>query len=291
MIICGDNVYTLCRPYTATKIFGKSIQSYFCCCAGVYTMSAHVIGTLDDGEKKIEFVLYKPEYFDGFNDVLWNGYLANECLALGLGMNLPGQHQALEEISRICIDSLNDGLAILARDARTGRIVGHVINKLIVQDTTGAPSYFESYMNNECKMATSKEYIRYILELDARVDMFAIHKTDVLLEVMFLGVHPEYTRRSIGLKLVEFSLQLGRDLKAGKHLDRLPEGLRSAARRLGGATALYASNYSKAIGEKLGFVLHDEMFYDRMEFDGKVLQDRIPNAKQRSMKLMSVPII
>lgn len=250
-----------------------------------------IIGTLNGGgENDIEFVFYKPEYFDGFSDVLANGYFAGECLGIGLGLNTAAQRAALAEIQRLPIDSLNDGLTILARCTQTGRIVGHVINKLIVEDKSGAPSYFERFMNDECKEAASKEYIRYILEMDARVNMFEIHRTDVLLEVMFLGVHPEFTRRSIGLKLVEFSLQLGRDLRAGKHLERLPAEQRSAARRLGAATALYASNYSKAIGERLGFALHDEIFYDQMEFGGVVLQDRIPNKKQRSMKLMSVPL-
>lgn len=248
-----------------------------------------VFGTTDDGE--IEFVPYKVEHLAGFKECLSNNYYAGECFANGLGINLPAHQQARDDLTRICVDTLRDGLSIVARVRGTGQIVGHVVNKLIFQDKSGAPSYFEAFMRNECQSPASKEYLRVMLEMDDRVDMFAFNGTDVLLEVMFLGVDARFTRRAIGLKLVECSLRLGGDLKAGnKELERLPHELRGPARRLGGATALYASNYSKAIGERLGFVVHDEVFFDRMTFEGKVLQDRIPDPRQRSMKLMSVRI-
>lgn len=223
--------------------------------------------------------------------VLYTGYYVGECLANGIGLSAPDQSEARAEITAFCVRTLAEGVSILARDATTKQIVGHVVNKLQVRDTSGAPSVFAAYMDDECATAAGKEYMRVMIELGAYSDLFAINRCDALLEVMFLGVLPSYARRSIGLKLVEYSLQLGRELKAGQHADLLPTAeLRAAARRLGGATAMYASNYSKAIGRRLGFVQHAEMFYDRMEFDGKIVQERIPDALQRSIQLMSVPI-
>lgn len=241
-------------------------------------------------------MLYQPEHLQQLKHVLWTGFFPGECLAIGIGVNRPEATSTRDEMTAFCELTLRDGLAIVARDTGTNRVIGHVICKLQVKPSStspGQPQFFDMLMTDVCRSETGKAYMQAMIDLDAQVDVFAANDTDVLLEIMFLGVLPEYGGRSIGRKLVECAVQLGRRLRNGNEeiasrvLDS--EEQREVARRLGAATAQFSSNNSKRIGERLGFVTHYEMFYDQTVVDGVTMQERIPK-DERSIRLVSLAI-
>lgn len=215
-------------------------------------------------------------------------FLRIRRIAVGIGLNAADQQEARAELTQMCANALDDGLTILARDIRTGQIVGIMLNNLQVQ--ADEPSFFETFRNNACKTAVAREYLRIVIELSASVDMHAIHATDVLLDMMVLAVSQAYARRSIGRKLIEYTLHLSSQLKAGLGLERLPQRLRSPVQRLGCVTSLFTSNYSMAIGVRLGFQLHHTILYERISYAGKTMQNRQLDPTQRSMRQVSLAI-
>lgn len=216
--------------------------------------------------------------------------MVGECLANGLGLNLPEHREALNDMTELCTDCLVDGVSIVARVVVTKQVVGFVVNQIQSRTNDGEKSFMAAFMDSKCRSDGCREYLRIQNELCEKYDVLAHNNCDVLLDVMFLGVLPAFGRRSIGSKLVEYSVQLARELKNGCGLDRLPAVLREPATRLGCVSGLMASNYSKSIATRLGFVAHAEVFYDQLEFGGVKLQERIPDPLQRSLQLMSVSI-
>lgn len=245
-----------------------------------------IIGTTDDGA--VEFLPYRPEHFAGLRSVLYDFYYPGECLASGTGLNAPDAAAARDEMTDFCRLTLAEGLSIVARDVRTKQIVGHVGNKLQRRDDP----LFERYFSEKLQTVECREYFRAMLQLADQCDLFEYNGgCDVLMEIMFLGVAPTHGRRGVGLKLVEYSVLLARQVKAGEWPELVPNAeVAQAIQKLGGATAMFASNYSKSIGRKLDFKLHGEVVYAEMRSEGRTYQERIPNPLQRTMQLMSVAI-
>lgn len=115
--------------------------------------------------------------------------------------------------------------------------------------------------------------MNFMIHADETVNLFDIHNTDCLFEIMFLGILPDVYGKSLGKVLCEYSIELARELKNGKSLEILPESLRD--KRPAAATAIFTSNYSQAIGAALNFQIHNKISYDDYEFNGKKFSERI----------------
>lgn len=100
------------------------------------------------------------------------------------------------------------------------------------------------------------------MQCESTVDLFQHFETDKLMEIMFLAVLPEYGQHGIGYELVKVDLEL---------LAALHESFKGTDVVI----ALWTTNYSAKIGERLGFQVLSECFYDKIEYDGIKLSDII----------------
>lgn len=241
---------------------------------------------------EIEFVLYQPEYYDELCNAVNSEFYKSECLARATRFNQPEAEQSRSEFIWLIRESLKDGLSVIAREVKSGKLVGHVINKLQVirNNNPNELSFNEHFINNVCKGKESTAMMRFLGDLESEVNLFKLFNVDTMLEITFLGVLPEYRCKSIGLKLMEITLQLAKDVRRGVALDLLPLDVREYGKSLRFATAIFTSNYSKRIGVNLGFTVHYEYFYDKFEYNGKTYAERISNHHQKSSTLVSVEI-
>lgn len=240
---------------------------------------------------EIEFVLYKDEHYESLREAIYAAYFQNECCCLGAMLNTPEAEPSRTELMWFIRETLKDGLSVMAVDSKSGKVVGHVINKLQVPSSKpNELSFFDNFVQNICKGDEAREMMRFMMDLESEENLYKLFQVETMLEIMILGVLPEYRHKSIGLKLVEISLQVAKDVRNGDALSLLPPEMREFGRQLRIGTAVYASDYSKRIGEKLGFKVHHEYFYDQVEFKGKTYADRIANKLHRSMTLASVEI-
>jgi GNAT superfamily N-acetyltransferase len=100
--------------------------------------------------------------------------------------------------------------------------------------------------------------MNYMIVADSKVDLFQKFGINSLLEVMFLAVLPEYGRQQIGMNLVKYSINLARDLKAGKNVENYLKYSEPLPQII---SSLFTGRHSQAIGKKLGFeIIYSESF-------------------------------
>lgn len=127
--------------------------------------------------------------------------------------------------------------------------------------------------NTECVSSSHLNYLRTtnsntfivfvtMLQCDGFIDIFEHYKATKVMEVMFVSVLPEHSKRNIGLELVQFDLELANELYANF---KGPEVV----------VALYTSRYSQRIGEKLGFEKLKTVPYSELEYDGVKHSEKI----------------
>lgn len=98
--------------------------------------------------------------------------------------------------------------------------------------------------------------MNFMIEADSRVNLFEKYNVDLLFEIMFLGVLPEYGGNGIGYELCKYSISLARqlDLKL--------------------VTSLFTGLYSQKIGKKLGFNVIIEESFNNFSFNDKTFAER-----------------
>lgn len=183
--------------------------------------------------------------------------------------------QAKEDLKLLCKEAAKDGVSLLARNKNNGAIVGVCFNKIqfASHEDPNAPSYFESFRDNNCKSPSSKSLMSYMIEMDSRVDLFEYFKIDCLLEIMFLGVIPEYEKKGIGAKLCEVSIDIAKGIKNETNLELLKPHVKDKRPKL--VSALFTSNYSQKVGQKLQFKTIYEESYENFVFNDQKFSSRI----------------
>lgn len=95
--------------------------------------------------------------------------------------------------------------------------------------------------------------------------------TPKIVELVFLGVHPEYRRRGIGRGLTKATLRVMAKLAKEKN------GPKAVA-------SVFTSNYSQRIGESLGFELLATVSFHNFYFNGVKFSEKIGN-EHKTMKV------
>jgi hypothetical protein len=113
----------------------------------------------------------------------------------------------------------------------------------------------------------------YMIVMDSKFDCFEHYQCDALLEIMFLATLPEYGRRSIGYHLCLYSIELAKELKNGMNLEILPFNQKKYVPKL--VTALFTSEKSQKIGNKLEFKIHHVEPHKNFFFEGISYAERI----------------
>lgn len=110
-----------------------------------------------------------------------------------------------------------------------------------------------------------------MIDVDAIVDLFEHCKVDSLLEVMFLGILPEFRKRGIGKKLCEISMRVAKSLKNGENVKQALEigktlPLEPAPQIV---SALFTSPTSQKIGRALNWEIAARTSYEDHFHEGR----------------------
>lgn len=114
--------------------------------------------------------------------------------------------------------------------------------------------------------------MNYMIVADSKVDLFEKFDITALFEIMFLAVLPEYGRKDIGLNLVKYSVQLAKDLKAGKNVKTFLANNEPLPKIV---SALWTGRNSQKIGRKLGFEVIFAESFKEFTFRGRNFADRV----------------
>uniref|UniRef100_A0A182K214 N-acetyltransferase domain-containing protein n=1 Tax=Anopheles christyi TaxID=43041 RepID=A0A182K214_9DIPT len=219
----------------------------------------------------IEVLRYDERYREPSMEVLRKSFFQQEIVCIGSEVNLTPQAQ--KDLEQLCLDVADGGVSLIARDTTTDTIVGVSFNVLQTPSGPEDANYFEQFRDTKCTTESSRALMQYMITMDAKVNLFERFNVRCLLEVMFLATLPEYAGHGIATRLVRESVQLAEQLKSGKVAPTGADGSGTFAKpQL--VSALFTSRISQRVGEKVGFVVINQVPHSEFVYKGKTFSDR-----------------
>ncbi|XP_066262506.1 uncharacterized protein [Euwallacea similis] len=220
---------------------------------------------------------YKSLTADRLQDaiaVLRNGFFPyeNVCKAIGLA-NVP---DAIKECDAMLIDIARHGVSVVAVDSQTGKIVGVALNK--IQDKNVKSKQILDQYSRNTKHDELKALFELLAQLEDNMDPFTPYNVDCLLELVFLGVLPEYSKKGIGYQLATVTVELATLLFKGENVKTsLDENELPLEPRPQVVTSLFTTFKSQSIGRKLNFEVQQLITYDELFYKGKSYRSILGN--------------
>ncbi|KAH8288715.1 hypothetical protein KR054_008356 [Drosophila jambulina] len=228
-------------------------------------------------------------------DVLDNSFFLNESVCNACEINLPENAQARRELRELSKITALDGVSLLVKEVESDRVVAVAFNKIQVNKSNycklnkaqmsvfidlpqfspppGEDHFFLKFLNESVKSPQAQCLMNFMIGMDERIDVCAMYNMDCFLELMFLSTLPSHGRLGLGRSLSEFSIQLTKELAAGKGLEDINGELRS--KRPVAVTALWTSSFSQKLGKAIGFKVLNSVPYSEFAFNGKRFDERI----------------
>ena len=260
-------------------------------------------------DETVDFESLTNDTLEGALDVIRKSFFIYENVCRGVDLlSEPGASKELEEL---CLKTAKDGVSVVAVDVDSGEVIGVAFNKIQVNrneqkiqynqqyqtytvfdiiyiyfffqllNSSSEKSAFEIFSEN-CKYKSSKALVDFMINMDARINLFKHYNTDCIFEIMFLATLPNCQKRRIGELLVSTSIEVAKELKKGnivktpvtinddnniQNLEALPNLV----------SALMTSNYSQKIAAKCGFENLASVSFEEFQFKGKTFSERIEN--------------
>ncbi|XP_030374706.1 uncharacterized protein LOC115624230 [Scaptodrosophila lebanonensis] len=227
--------------------------------------------TLRDGQFEVRSVTL--EDLEAALDVLDGSFFLNESVSIACKINLPENVQARKELRELCKITAQDGVSLLVRHVPTGRIVAVAFNKIQYIPSAGEEHFFLKFRKESTKSPQAQRLMDFMIEVDEKIDVFAMYKMDCLCELMFLATLPSYERLGLGTTLAKYTVELTRELSKGVGLEDIAPELRD--KRPAAVTALWTSSFSQRVGKRNGFKVLNTVPYKDLTFDGKRFDERI----------------
>ncbi|XP_015188938.1 PREDICTED: uncharacterized protein LOC107073047 [Polistes dominula] len=230
-------------------------------------------------ESGIDYVLLTKDKLDDALRIQAST-MVHENIAIGMGMfEEPG---APEEMQLIFKEVVKDGISIIALESETKEMTGVIFNKMHIPLKEGEEDELGKFVNQNIKHSSCIELTRFLNNFESTVNLFEKYETDAILEMFYIAVDTKYRKRGIGLGLTKSSLTLGKMLQKGE-IQKISMGgdivLKNAMPNV--AIAVYSSNYSIRIGEKLGGEFLAELLYEDYTVNGKKMSERIDSNHKR----------
>uniref|UniRef100_A0A182QEG6 N-acetyltransferase domain-containing protein n=1 Tax=Anopheles farauti TaxID=69004 RepID=A0A182QEG6_9DIPT len=222
---------------------------------------------------EIEIVRYDDRYRDQSMEVLRKSFFLFEMVCIGSEVNLTPQAQ--RDLEQLCLDVANAGVSLVARHIPTDTVVGVSFNVLQTPSGPEDSNYFEQFRDTKCTTDSSRALMQYMITMDAKVNLFERFGVSCLLEIMFLATLPDYGGCGIATRLVQESVRLAEDIKAGKAAPSTQDGASSASTKPQLVSALFTSRISQRVGEKAGFTVINQVPYTEFVYKDRPFTDRI----------------
>ncbi|XP_018575162.1 uncharacterized protein LOC108913973 [Anoplophora glabripennis] len=229
-------------------------------------MGTRVWDCSEDG--KIEYVSLNPEFLQGALNVLRGGFFPHESASVAV--DLAKHPDAMTDLEDLSIGAAKDGVSVVAIEKSTKKVVGVAFNKLQVKNDPGEESFYDKHAKS-CKHPASRGLIKFMMDVDATVDLFEQCNINCLLEVMFLAILPEFRKRGIGKKLCEISMRVAKSLNDGENVKQAVEIGKSLPLEPVPqiVSALFTSPTSQKIGRALKWEIVARSSYEEHFHEGR----------------------
>lgn len=222
---------------------------------------------------RFDFVSVTAETLQGGLQVMRDSFFNDENVAIATEVCL--NPAAKKELEELCVRAAKDGVSLVAVDKNNGKVAAVAFNKLQVKKFAGDDTYFENYLKN-CKEDSSKALVQFMIDADAAYDLFEHCQADCLIEIMFLATLPEYRKMGLGLKLMETTIELAKELVNGNMvkvpLSGCPIQLQPVPTVV---SAIFTTIVTQIMGEKIGFKKAIEISYNNFFYKGRTFASKI----------------
>ncbi|ERL95221.1 uncharacterized protein LOC109535764 isoform X1 [Dendroctonus ponderosae] len=243
--------------------------------------------TSEDGS--IEYVQITEGLLQESLEAMHRSFYINEnvCVALGL----PDRPECFPEMDKLVSWVAEDGISIAAVDKATGKVAGVAFNKLhvCVEDIltgTDTMDVFAKHLKL-CEHSEVRNLLQWMCDIEKIFDICEHCKVKTAMEIMFVGILPEFRKRGIAKKLFEVSISIAKRLSHGKEDKVISNGTTLAITRPPEiVTAICTSFITHKIAEQLRFELGAEIGFDRFEYDGRSLASKIAHSQNLTFEFL-----
>uniref|UniRef100_A0A0A1WPV6 Urease accessory protein UreF n=1 Tax=Zeugodacus cucurbitae TaxID=28588 RepID=A0A0A1WPV6_ZEUCU len=206
-------------------------------------------------------------------EVLDKSFFLYESVSIACEINLPENGQARSELRELCRITADDGVSLVAKHVKSGKIVGVSFNKIQYIPPNGEDPFFVQFRKERTKSPQAQSLMDFMIDVDSETDVFELYQIDTLLELMFLATLPEWGRRGVASELARYTIQLARELSEGVGVDEVHPQLRD--KRPKAVTAIFTSIFSQKAGRSQNFKVINSVPYTRFTFNGKTFDQTI----------------
>ncbi|XP_030747993.1 uncharacterized protein LOC115876382 [Sitophilus oryzae] len=186
--------------------------------------------------------------------------------------HVANQPECFPELDILLRKAAVDGVSIVALDKTSGAVIGATFNKL--EEKTDS-DFYQEYPKT-LKYPASRKVAMWIADTEKLFDIFDHCNVSSLFEIMFLGVVPSFRNRGIAKKLIQVSIDIARQLKAGNNvlvpvndqdlnLEHPPQIV----------TGIFTSSATQKIAKDLNFEIGSKIYFDKYVYDGQSLGDLV----------------
>ncbi|XP_076756530.1 uncharacterized protein LOC143426781 [Xylocopa sonorina] len=237
-------------------------------------------------ENGLEYKLITKEYVeDALRIVAMN--MCNNIVWLGVGVC--EEDGAVEELFVAYRETLKHGATLIAIEKETNKLVAVAFNRIQARPVVRNKDNLQ--ISNSLKHRTCQNIVNFLNDVTSKVDVFERYNVNGAMRLFFLVTHPEYQGRGIAVRLSQKCIEFARGLLNGTmkrisidgpivNQDVLPEIF----------YAVFATNYSQKVANKLGFETLFVARYEDYTFDGKKMSERIGD-EHKTAALQALKII
>ncbi|XP_030374642.1 uncharacterized protein LOC115624186 isoform X1 [Scaptodrosophila lebanonensis] len=202
-----------------------------------------------DGEE-FEIMCITPDLYEESEELFMYVFpnFGNMCLCT----NLKEAPEAMEELRKLMLAVLNDGISFAARHRATDQLVGICCNKIINNKKNIT-------LDEALKNLKSPEMLAidaYFELLENGYDIFKEWQVESAFEIEFLAVHPAWGKRGLGFSILSHALDFAHAMAKGElrpdQMAHVSKQIREEQPQV--AMGLFTSFYTQKMVAKLNFV-------------------------------------
>ncbi|XP_044752533.1 uncharacterized protein LOC123312261 isoform X2 [Coccinella septempunctata] len=236
--------------------------------------------TSENGD--IEIRSLTKEYLKESLELLQDVFFMEETTATACG--LPNNPEARKEWGEICLAVANEGVSVVAIDTKENRVAAVAFNKIYCDKTDdGECSFYERY-SKVFKTQSAKDLIICCERADSVTDLFSKCGCNCYLELMFLATAPKYKGKQLATKLATATIALAKQLHIGENVKQsLTDVMLPNEPRPGAVVAVFTSNISQKLAEKLEFQIAGTLSYREIARAGKTYYELLDKRQEKCL--------
>lgn len=170
----------------------------------VFLLLPFALVTMSKPNVDLEEILITPQDGDDIFDLIKTSYVDREPLCVGLHLTF---EDYLPLLKNVVPPTLYSNVSFGMREKSSGKLVAFILSRILVPQDD--PILFQE---GGYETEKTNHYTKVLYDLCSDIDVLQDGKFKKQLELQCLSVHPDYSNRGLGRKLLQMSEEKGKEL-------------------------------------------------------------------------------